>query len=51
LKAVTSDVSESPNNLLADVKYWGRKKIDESMDSICGDHDLAMFSGPRSDVG
>lgn len=51
LRTVTSNISESPDSLLTDVKHRRRKQIDKLWDSIGSNHNLSMFSGARGDVG
>jgi len=48
--AVTSNITKSPYCLFADIKYWGRKEIDEFRDCVGLDNDLSVFSSARSDV-
>ncbi len=51
LWAVTSNVTQSPDCLLANVQDRGRKKVNELRDSPSVDDDLSMLSGARGDVG
>lgn len=51
LGAVSSNVAESPNGLLADVEDGGGEELDEDGDGARLDDDLGMLRGSRGDVG
>jgi hypothetical protein len=51
LRAITSDVTQSPYGLLADIKYGRREEIDKLRDSVCLDHNLSVFSSSGGNVG
>lgn len=51
LRAVTSDVAQSPDSLFPDIEDWGREQLDKFGDSLGADNDLSVLSGARGDVG
>lgn len=51
LWAVTSNVSEGPDSLLADIGLWASKELDKDWDGAGLDNDLGLCSTARCDVG
>ena len=49
-RAVTSDISQSPNGLSDDVESRGREQLDEFWDGVGVNNDLGVISGPEGDV-
>ena len=50
-RAVTSDISQSPNGVSTDIESRGREQLDELWDGAGADNHLGVVSGPEGDVG
>lgn len=51
LGAITSDISESPDGLLSNIKYRRRQEVDKLGHGMRVDDDLGMVCCSRSNVG
>jgi hypothetical protein len=49
-RAITSDISQRPNSLFADIENRGREQPDELRDGIGVDDHLGVVSGSGGDV-
>ena len=49
-RAVTSDISQSPNGLSDDIESRGREQLDEFWDGVGVNNDLGVISGPEGNV-
>ena len=51
LRAVTSDVTQSPDGLFPDIEDWRREELNELWNSLGTDNDLSVLRGARGNVG